>query len=167
MPNDLLVLSNAPNDGNTFVEEVFRFGDINATSAMAGVAANSTVIAGPMHRAGRVVDFAIAVVEPALSASGFISGNVSANLFILNGSTTISAITTLPAILGPVANSAAVVPKATNAGGGTSAVPANVYFSAGDLLLMNKTGNSAGSAAAGNTSVKGFNGFVKVRYIAE
>lgn len=167
---DRLFLSNDANDGSTPHEARFDFGAANTVSAEAGNATTSSIIVGPMSQNGRIVEFAIAVVEPALSASGFISGNVSANLFVLNAASgAISALdTTLPSIAGPVANSAAVVMKATNAGGGTSGVlhATGANFSAGDYIFYNRTVQSAASAAPGNTAVKGFRGYIKVRYNA-
>lgn len=166
---DLIFLSNESNDGHSPVEETFWFGAANASSAQAGAAVTSAIV-GPMIRAGRVVDFGIAIREPALSASGFISGNVSANLFVLNGGSAaaISALTTLPSIAGPVAASAGVVPKSTNAGGGTSGVidQTGDNFSAGDWLMWNTTVQSAASAAPGNTAVIALTGFIRVRYTA-
>lgn len=139
----------------------------NATSAHGTGAVTTQFVAGPMPQAGRVVDFAVGVSRIAVSASGFVSANVSANLRI----NSVSCLTTLPVLLGPVGSANSALPTSTNkcsAGNGVSAVvnPLSANFSAGDYLVVDFNAQSAGSAAA-TQSGTGLWGLVKIRYAAQ
>jgi len=158
---DRLTLSNDSNTGYRLDEETFWFGLARETSAHTGSAQN--VMLGVARASGRVVDFFFAVGNMALSASGFVSGNVSATLRI----NSVAVLSTPPVLAGPVATSAAVVHLATNKGGGTSAIvnSASGAFTPGDFFSIDYDLNSAGSAAAGSAG-KGFIAGVTVRYSA-
>jgi len=158
---DRLALSNDSNTGYKLDEETFWFSLVRETSAHTGSAQNIPI--GIARASGRVVDFFFAVGGMALSASGFVSANVSATLRI----NSVAVLSTPPVITGPVATSATVVRKTTNAGGGTSAVvnSASGAFVPGDTFAIDYDLNSAGSAAAGAAG-KGFTAGVTVRYAA-
>jgi len=173
---DRKVLSNdtysAPQgQGLAYQEEVFTIA-LNETSVHGAAATTLQGIAGPMSKPGRIVDFVIGVAAIAVSASGFVSANVSADVRINSA----PVCSTQPAIPGPVGSAGAAFRIATNstftsAAGKpspTSAVinAASANFSAGDMISMDYALGSAGSAAAG-TSGKGFYGQVTVRYAAQ
>jgi len=112
---------------------------------------------------GRVVDFYISVVNVALSASGFVSGTVSADL----RKNSASVLSTVAAITGPVATSALVVRQCTlgpSAANIQSAVvnAASGSFAAGDQFSLNWTMQSGASAVPGSAG-KGFVATMKVR----
>lgn len=163
---DRLISTNDSTKSYDFDEEVFTFGQANGTSALTGSADH--VVAFVAKRPGRVVDVFFRAV-PALSASGFVSGSLSANVRI----NSVSALSTLPAILGPVGSAGVAVAKATNLGGTSAAGnpgpisavvnSASANFSAGDLVTVDWNLNSAGSAAAGAAGT-GFVGTLVVRY---
>lgn len=168
---DRLMLSNdtvtAP-QGQGIVNDIRRIFVpllLNDTSIHGTAAVSLAAAAGPIDQNGRVVDFRIGVARVAVSASGFVSGTVSANLRI----NSVSCLSTLPGILGPVAGSATqAVRTASNlcsAGNGTSAVvnTASANFSAGDTFQIDWTANSAGSAAATATGT-GLYAEISVRY---
>jgi hypothetical protein len=159
--SDRLFLSNDTVGGGVRKhEETFHFYLASESSALTGSATLLPRFIAP--QAGRVVDFFIGVVRPALSASGFVSGTVDAGLRINSA----SILTTAPAIA-MAANSAAAVRKSTNAGGGTSAVitVASSRFSAGDMISYDYNARSVGSAAAGAAGI-GLYGGITVRYDA-
>lgn len=139
----------------------------NATSAHGTAAVSNALVAGPMRQNGTVVDFAIGVTGVAVSASGFVSANVSANLRI----NSVSCLSTLPALIGPVAGSATQFVRAqTNlcSANGISGIvnAASGAFSTGDYLTVDYVAGSAGSAAA-TTAGTGLWGKVTVRYNAQ
>ena len=149
-------------DDNIYVPLLANIGSVHGTAAVTLATA-----AGPMPQNGRIVDFAIGVGRIAVSASGFISATVSANLRI----NSVSCLTTLPGLLGPVGSANSAVQAVTNkcsAGNGTSAVinAASAAFSAGDTISIDWTAGSAGSAAATQTGT-GLFALVKVRYAAQ
>ncbi len=123
----------------------------NEASAHGAAAATLVYAAGPMPQAGKVVDFQIGVTKIAVSASGFISANVSANLRI----NSVSCLSTLPAIVGPAASAGLAVAIATNnfsaANSAVSGVVngASAAFAKGDRISIDWVAGSAGSAAAG------------------
>lgn len=148
-------------------EELFGpFGLANATSANTGSAQH--VIAFVAKRNGRIKDFFIRAV-PAVSASGFVSANLTANVRI----NSVSALSTVPVIDGPVGSAGAGTAKATNVGGTSAAGnpgpvsavvnSASANFSAGDIVTIEYSLQSGGSAAAG-TAGSGFAGMILVRY---
>lgn len=149
-------------------EEIFTFGLANATSANTGSAEH--VIAFAAKRPGRISDFYIRAV-PAVSASGFVSAKLTANVLI----NSVSALSTLPVIDGPVGSAGAATAKATNVGGTSAAGnpgpvsavvnSASANFSAGDIVTIRYDLQSGGSAAAG-TAGSGFTGVIVVRYAA-
>ena len=164
---DRILASNDAWISYDYDEELFGpFGVVNATSANTGSAEH--VIAFVAKRPGRIKDFFIRAV-PAVSASGFVSAKLTANVLI----NSVSALSTLPVIDGPVGSAGAGTAKATNVGGTsaagnpapTSAVinSASANFSAGDVVTVLYTLQSGGSAAAG-TAGSGFAGMILVRY---
>lgn len=150
-------------------EEVFTFGQLSETSALTGSAVVPLFIA---KQNGRIVDLVIGVVAPAVSASGFVSANVSADVKI----NSVPVCSTTPQIYGPVASAGAATRKVTNAvstsaagnPAPTSAVInlASSYFSTGDQVALSYNMVSGGSAAAG-TAGTGFYAQVRVRYAAQ
>lgn len=139
----------------------------NAASAHGTGAVTHQFVAGPMPQAGRIVDFAVGVSKIAVSASGFVSANVSANLRV----NSVSCLTTLPNLIGPVTSSNSAIPVATNkcsAGNGVSAVvnPLSANFSAGDFITVDFNAQSAGSAAATQAGTGAW-ALVKIRYAAQ
>lgn len=149
-------------------DHIYCYPFANATSAHGPAATSNAVVAGPMKQNGQIVDFAIGVTGIAISASGFVSANVSANVRI----NSVSCLSTIPALIGPVAGSATQFVKAqTNlcsAGNGVSAIvnTASAAFSTGDYITMDYQALSAGSAAAG-TAGTGLWARVTVRYNAQ
>lgn len=165
---DRIIASNDSWVSYTQDEEVFIFGLANATSANA--ASGQHVIAFAAKKPGRISDFFIRAV-PAVSASGFVSANLNANVRI----NSVSALSTLPVIDGPVGSAGAATVKATNLGGTSAAgnpAPvsavinsASANFSAADLITVDFSLQSGGSAAAGAAGT-GFVGVLVVRYAA-
>lgn len=163
---DRLQLSNDATTGYAYDERIITF-PILANESSTHVGSTNTLI--PIFVApanGRVVDFYISVVNVALSASGFVSGTVSADL----RKNSASVLSTVPALTGPVATSALVVRQCTlgpSAANLISAVvnQASAAFSAGDQFAINGTMQSGGSAAPGAAG-KGFVATMKVRLAA-
>lgn len=163
---DRLTLSNDSRVGYHYDEKEYFFSFANESSAHT----TSTVTLNPVFIApasGRITDFYIGIAQPALSASGFVSGNVSAGLRI----NSVSILSTAPAITGPVATSALCVRQKTY--GGTSAAnlvsgvvnAASAAFAPGDMISVDYATVSGGSAAAGAPG-KGLYVGIKVRYEA-
>lgn len=150
--------------GYQYDEETFQI-SVNETSVHGG--ANFSAITQGMFIAkanGTVVDVFLGVVNPALSASGFVSGTVNGTVRI----NSVDVCSTDPKI-DMVATSAGVVRAATNKGstGATSAVvnAASAAFSTGDQICYEYNTRSVGSAAAGAAG-KGLYLGVVVRYSA-
>ena len=148
--------------GFSYTEESFVYSFANEASVH-GNSAAVVSLAGPMTRAGKVVEVAIGVVKPATSASGFVSGTTTAALRINSA----AVCSTDPLI--PMAGSAGqAIRQNTNASGiGTSAVinPNSAAFAVGAQLAFDFNARSVGSAAAGAAGT-GFYLNVKVRYAA-
>ncbi len=171
---DRKILSNdtvtAPSkQGLVYNEEIFTFNQASETSALTGSAKAPLFIA---KQNGRIVDVVIGVVAPAVSASGFVSGTVTADATINSA----AVCSTVPTIYGPVTSAGAATRKVTNAVSAsaagnpapTSAVVnlASSYFSTGDQIALSYNLQSGGSAAAG-TAGAGFYGQIRVRYAAQ
>ncbi len=167
LSNDGLTSAQIP--GYDFHEEIRFFSLANESSALASSATLVPVFLA--DKPGRIVDFWIGVVTPAVSASGFVSGNVSATVNINSA----AALSTPPAIIGPVGSAGAAGRQTTNttftsAAGKPSPVsavvnPLSANFSAGDMISINYNLQSAGSAAA-TAAGTGFYAAVKLRYAA-
>lgn len=160
MANSEIFLSNST-AGYDYDEEVFSFAFANETSVHGTSAAVNSLV-GPMKRAGKISEVSIGVVKPATSASGFVSGTVTATMRINSA----AVCSTDPAIV--MAGSAGqAIRTNTNASGGTSAVinPASAAFAKGDQLQYDFNARSVGSAAAGAAGT-GFYLSVVVRYDA-
>ncbi len=135
--------------GYGFSNEKFNFPQQPTTEASAHGFSGTTVQLGIVNASGRVYDFQLGIVNPALSASGYVSGTVDCDLLV-NGA---SIMSTKPAFA-MVATSALVVRQSTN---GTSA--ANITFPIintasaavvpGDQICVTFNARSNGSAAAG------------------
>ena len=139
---------------------------VNESSAHA-TSANTLVPIYTIPRNARIVDFYIDTVQVALSASGFVSGTISADL----RRNSASVLSTVAAITGPVATSALVVRQCTlgpSAANIQSAVvnQASALCSAGDQLAVNWTMQSGASAVPG-AGGKGFKATVVLRFSAE
>ena len=146
--------------GYSFDEEIFVVSLANESSALTGSA--TQVPAGIAKRAGRIADVFIGVGTPAVSASGFVSGTIDAQVRINSA----AVLSTNPAIT--MAGSAgAAGRKATNAGGGTSAVinQASATFAKGGMISVDYNMRSVGSAAATSAGTGLYIGVV-VRYDA-
>ena len=171
---DRLYLSNDANTsaqiaGYNYHEATHTFAFANESSALTGSATLVPLFIAPEN--GRIVDFYIGVVTPAVSASGFVSGNVSADVRINSA----PVCSTQPQIVGPLGSAGAAGRQTTNttftsAAGKHSPVSAVVNvnsanFSAGDMISLDYNLVSGGSAAAGAAG-KGFYAGVKVRYAA-
>jgi hypothetical protein len=145
---DRLLLSNDADVGYAYAEDIFSWATPLETSAH-GFSAVNVPLVGPMPRNGRVVDVILGVAQPALSASGFVSGTVIGNVRINSGA---NICTTAPSIA-MAATSATCIRKATNdvTTGVTPAVLglASAVFSAGDMIEVDYNAVSVGSAAAG------------------
>jgi len=161
---DRLFLSNDDEKGYWAQEDIFTWTTPLETSAH-GFSAVNVPLVGPMPRNGRVVDIILGVGKPALSASGFVSGLIDANVRINSGATI---CTTAPAIA-TASTSATCVRKATNdvTTGVTPAVLglASAVFSAGDMIEIDYNARSVGSAAAGAAGTGAYLAVV-VRYDA-
>ncbi len=148
-------------DSAGYDEHYQTFGFANESSAHTG-SATLIPLLGPVDKHGRILEVVLGVARPALSASGFVSGTVEADVNI-NSATCLS---TKPSIA-MVATSALAVRRATNvsAAGGTAAVVnlASAKFSAGDQISISYNARSVGSAAAGAAGI-GFYVRVKYRY---
>ncbi len=164
---DKLFLSNDATRGYGFDVKYITFPILANESSAHVTSANTLVPIWTAPTNGRVVDFFIDTVNVALSASGFVSGSISADLRRNSG----SVLSTTPGLAGPVATSALVVRQCTlgpSAANLTSAVvnQASAAFSAGDQFALNWTMQSGASAAAGAAG-KGFKATVVVRMAAE
>lgn len=138
----------------------------NESSAHA-TSANTLVPIFTVPRNARVVDFFIDTVQVALSASGFVSGTISADL----RRNSASILSTVPAIIGPVATSALCVRQCTLGPSAANIVStvvnqASALCSAGDQLAINWTMQSGASAVPGSAG-KGFKATVILRMAAE
>lgn len=147
--------------GYNYVEETFTYTFISETSVH-GNSGTRYGLCGALPKAGKVVDVAIGVVAPAVSASGFVSGTVGATLRINS-----AAVCATDPSIDMVGSAGAVARKSTNASGGVSAVltPASATFAKGDQLAFDYNARSVGSAAATSAGV-GFGITVRVRYDA-
>lgn len=163
---DRLFIGNDATTGYGFDEKIITFPVLTNEASVHVASANSLIPVWTAPANGRVTDFYISVVNVALSASGFVSGTVSADL----RRNSASVLSTTPGIAGPVATSALVVRQCTlgpSAANITSAVvnAASAAFSAGDQFAINWTMQSGASAAAGAAG-KGFVVSMKVRMAA-
>ena len=139
---------------------------VNDTSAH-GNSAGNVAFVGPMPGAGKVTDFQIAVFRPAISASGFVSGTVDADLRLNSA----SILSTKPAIAMLAASAAIGAPYWTggsySAGQVTKGVVngASASFASGDFISYDYNARSVGSAAAGAAGI-GCRAYATVRFSA-
>lgn len=175
---DNLILSNDAL-GYEFYEETIEFPTcvplpLNDASALAFSTSAAPAPVRVMNRPGRIIDFGFGVVNPAVSASGFVSGTIDATLTINGVGSVLSQLPTVKmygsagqlsgALSGRVfvnasaASTAFQIPAVIN--------QASAQFNAGDQLGVQVNARSVGSAAAG-TAGAGFYGYVKVRYSAQ
>ena len=156
---DILSLANETAGYNP-EEEVYTYAFVQENSVHGNSGANRSLFVA--KRNGRIVDVILGTVAQGVSASGWVSGTVTADV-VVNSAAVCS---TQPAIA--LAGSAgAVARKSTNNGGGTSAVltAASANFSTGDHIAINYDARSVGSAAAGAAGT-GLYVSVRVRYAA-
>jgi hypothetical protein len=146
--------------GVEFDDEIFTFNFANETSALTGSATLVPIVNAKAP--GVIADVWIGTVAQAVSASGFVSGTVDAQVNINSA----AVLSTLPAI-NMVGSAGQVVRKTTLTGGGVSAVVnlASASFSAGDAISLNWNARSVGSAAAGAAGA-GLYVSVRLRYKA-
>lgn len=163
MPTSQLFLSNDA-VGTQFGEEIFRVNLASTTSATATSAVS--IPAAVATKNGKIVGAWVALNNPALSASGFVSGTVSLTPRI----NSVAAFSIVPSI-DMVATSALVVRTNTLTAASAAGVvkgtinPLSAQFSAGDTISFDYNMTSAGSAAAGFAGA-GFIGAITVRYDA-
>ena len=186
---DELFLTN-DSQGSIFVEQTYYFGSLLEVSAhgTAGVSVSGqdvfmngrplTTYNSALPPFGRIVDFGIGVVQPALSASGFVSGTTDAGVYI-NGAAVLSTRPSIPMLnvsAGASVSAGATTYVTTNTGTSktnsitVSGAPvsaiintASAGFSVGDVISIDYNARSVGSAAAGIAG-RGVYGFVTVRY---
>ncbi len=143
-------------------EELFTFNPfLSETSALTG---SATLVPLVVAKApGVIADVWIGTVNQSVSASGFVSGTVDAQVNINSA----AVLSTLPSIGGVLGSAGQSTRKNTNTGGGVSAVvnAASAAFSAGDQISINYNARSVGSAAAGAAG-SGLYITVKLRYKA-
>lgn len=164
---DKILLSNDAVRGYGFDVQYITLPILQNESSAHTTSANTLVPLFTVPANARIVDFYIDTVQVALSASGFVSGTISADL----RRNSASVLSTVAAITGPVATSALCVRQCTlgpSAANLQSAVvnQASAQCSAGDQLAVNWTMQSGASAAAGAAG-KGFKATVVLRYAAE
>lgn len=175
---DNLILSNDA-VGYEFLEEFIEFPvavplPLNDASALAFSTSAGVVPVRVMGRPGRIVDFGIGVVTPAVSASGFVSGTVDATIFINGVGSALSQIPTINMFGSAGQQSGALSGRVfVNASAASTAFqiptvinPASAQFNAGDQLGIKVNARSVGSGAATSAGT-GFYGYVKVRYSAQ
>ena len=144
-------------------EQTFMFA-INETSVH-GAASMSAATLGQFIAKGngRITDVFVGAPSVALSASGFVSGSLTAQVRI--NSAVVCA--TVPALNMKATSSVIPDYTATNTGTGVSAVltAASAVFSTGNMISLDWNSFSAGSAAAGQAG-KGLYVGIRVRYAA-
>lgn len=164
---DKLFLSNDAVRGYGFDVKYITLPILQNESSAHATSATTLVPVFTVPANARIVDFYIDTVQVALSASGFVSGTISADL----RRNSASVLSTVAAITGPVATSALCVRQCTlgpSAANIQSAVvnQASALCSAGDQLAVNWTMQSGASAAPG-AGGKGFKATVVLRMSAE
>lgn len=164
---DKLFLSNDATRGYGFDVKYITLPILVNESSGHVTSANTLVPLFTIPANSRVVDFFIDTVQVALSASGFVSGTISADL----RRNSASILSTVPAITGPVATSALCVRQCTLGPSAANIVSAVVnqnsaLCSAGDQLAVNWTMQSGASAVPGSGG-KGFKATVVLRMSAE
>lgn len=155
---DELVLSN-DSAGFQLAARTYVFNSVSETSVH-GVSA-AVVPLFQAQASGRISDFQIGVVLPAVSASGFVSGTVDATLRI----NSVACLSTNPSIA--MAGSAGQAARAATNVSGALAVSGVVNVASGavvpgDQVQMDYNARSVGSAAAGAAG-KGFYATVTFR----
>lgn len=164
---DKLFLSNDAVRGYGFDVKYIPLAILANESSAHATSANTLVPIWTAPANGRVVDFFIDTVQVALSASGFVSGTISADL----RRNSASVLSTVAAITGPVATSALCVRQCTLGPSAANLQSAVVngqssLFSAGDQFAVNWTMQSGASAVPGSGG-KGFKATLVVRMAAE
>lgn len=154
-------LSNAAS-GFDYVEESFTYNFVSETSVHGTSGTRYSL--GQVPRSGKIVQFEIGVVAPAVSASGFVSGTVGATLRV-NSAAVCSTDPTIDMV-----GSAGAVARKTSITSAAGIIPAAINTASaavnkGDQLAIDFNARSVGSAAATSAGV-GFYATVKVRYDA-
>ena len=168
---DRIVLSNDSTSAGGGIhpdEQMFFYNpQVSETSAATGATSAQIVPLFIAKAPGRVVDAFVAVAQTAVSASGFVSGTVNANVRI-NSATILSTQPAIPMAAASAANNRSRTNNATTSLAATvSAVvnAASATFQQGDQISIDYGVISAGSAAAG-LGVTGVSVGVVVRYAA-
>jgi len=160
MPSELFLSNTA--SGYDYNEETFTYNFVSETSVHGNSGTRFSL--GQVPRSGKIVQFEIGVVAPAVSASGFVSGTVGATLRVNSA----AVCSTDPTI--DMAGSAGAAVRKTSITSATGVIPAAINvasaaFNKGDDLAIDYNARSVGSAAAGAAGV-GFYATVRVRYDA-
>ncbi len=160
MASELFLSNDAA--GFAYLEETFTYNFVSETSVHGNSGTRFSL--GQVPRSGKIVQFEIGVVAPAVSASGFVSGTVGATLRVNSA----AVCSTDPTI--DMAGSAGAAVRKTSITSAAGIVPAAINAASaavnkGDQLALDFNARSVGSAAAGAAGV-GFYATVKVRYDA-
>ena len=160
MPSELFLSNTA--SGYDYNEETFTYNFHSETSAHGNSGTRFSL--GQVPRSGKIGQFEIGVVAPAVSASGFVSGTVGATLRVNSA----AVCSTDPTI--NMAGSAGAAVRTTSITSAAGVVPAAINTASaavnkGDQVAIDYNARSVGSAAAGAAGV-GFYATVTVRYDA-
>lgn len=141
--------------GLDFNDRQFTFFKQDSETSVIAASSTNQPGVGPMDRNGRVIGLFIGVSRAALSASGFVSATIDADLRINSGA---NIMTTKPSIVMLAASATVALQRvATNYVSAHSAATAGVVnaasgvFSAGDMLEFDYNARSVGSAVPGLT----------------
>jgi len=160
MASDLF-LSNSVS-GFDYNEETFTYNFVSETSVHGTSGTRYSL--GQVPRSGKIVQFEIGVVAPAVSASGFVSGTVGATLRVNSA----AVCSTDPSI--DMVGSAGAVARKTSITSAAGVIPAAINAASatvnkGDDISLDFNARSVGSGAATSAGV-GFYATVRVRYDA-
>lgn len=155
--------------GYQYDEDTFWFNPVVNDTSVHGTTSSAVMaeLVGPLKANGVIQDVFIGTRRVAVSASGFVSADLTCTVRI----NSVAVCSTDPKLTGPVGSAGLAVRQATNsptsAANVVSAVvnTASNAFSTGDMLQLDWSVLSAGSAAAGQSGT-GFYIGVLVRYAA-
>ncbi len=153
--NDRIVLTNDSTSSGGGIhsdEQMFFYNpQVNETSAATGATSAQLVPLFIAKAPGRISDCFVAVTQTAVSASGFVSGTVNANVRI-NSVAVLSTQPSIPMAAASAANNRSRTNNSTTSLAATVSAVVNVAsanFVAGDQISIDYGVISAGSAAAG------------------
>lgn len=169
--NDRIVLTNdsTSSGGGIHADEQMFFYDpmVNETSAATAATSAQLVPLFIAKAPGRITDCFVAVAQTAVSASGFVSGTVNANVRV-NSAVALSTQPSIPMAAASAASNRSRTNNSTTSLATTVSAVVNVAsasFLQGDQISIDYGVTSAGSAAAG-LGVTGVSVGVIVRYNA-